>query len=78
MMGSLFLSVAFAEFAAQQIAQHFAAIKDTNLINTLTDHHASLKVFEGIFQFLNYFPVISGILALISSVFLRDVFKRHR
>lgn len=78
MMGSLFLSMAFAHFIAQQIARYFTAAQEVDVIKNISDIEASLTIFRDIFDFLIYFPAIMGLIMLLSFPLLKSVFKQYR
>ena len=82
MMGTFFLSIAFAQLLAQQIAVYFTAAGEINqeikIIGQLHDPATSFLIFRQIFEFLIYLPLGAGILMLLISPLLKGVFKKHR
>lgn len=79
MMGVFFLSLAFANFTAQQVAQYFTtASQGLKAVTALQDKATSFSTFGQIFEFLMYLPLISGIIMVMVSPFLKKVFEKHR
>ena len=78
MMGSLFLSMAFAHFVAQQIAKYFTAAHKVDVVQDITDKGTSLMVFGNIFDFLIYFPILMGLIMLLFYPFLKGLFKQYQ
>ena len=78
LMSCFFLSIAFANLMAQQVAQYFTTAQETKDLATITKDASKLMVFSDIFGFLIYFPIIAGILLFIISPFLKKTFKEYQ
>ena len=78
LMSCFFLSIAFANLIAQQVAQYFTIAQETKDLATMTKDISTLIVFGDIFEFLIYFPIIAGIILLIILPFLRKTFKEYQ
>jgi POT family proton-dependent oligopeptide transporter len=77
MMGVFFLSVSFAQVAAQQVAKYFTAAHGMKEVVHLQDKAISLSIFGQIFEFLIILPLVAGIGMLIISPLTKDVFKKY-
>jgi POT family proton-dependent oligopeptide transporter len=77
MMGSLFLSMAFAHFTAQQIAKYFSAAQEVSTVENITEVGNSLAIFKDIFDFLIYFPILMGLVMLLCYPLFKNVFKKY-
>lgn len=79
MMGVFFLSIAFAQFMAQQVAKYFTNVaSELKEVTVLQDKAISFMVFGDIFEFLMYMPLVAAIIILMISPLLRPVFEKHR
>ena len=78
MIGNFFLSIAFAQFFAQQIAKHFTTAHEIKTVAHIHDKASSFHVFGQIFEFLVYLPLVAGIIMFIVSPFLKDIFKKYQ
>lgn len=75
MMGTLFLSLAFAQYVAALIAQTFGAPSG---VGETINKMASLEAFRNIFRFLFYFPLSVVMVLIVITPFIRGVFLKHR
>lgn len=78
-MGVFFLSLAFAQVTAQQVAKYFTATAHgMKEVVHLQDKAASFSIFGQIFEFLIVLPLVAGIGMLLISPLVKNVFKKHR
>ncbi|MGV8949156.1 MAG: peptide MFS transporter [Candidatus Paracaedibacter sp.] len=78
MMGAFFLSIAFAQIAAQQVAKYFTtAACEMKEVAHLQDKAISLSIFGQIFEFLIILPLVAGIGMLLISPLVKNVFKKY-
>ena len=77
LMGCFFLSIAFANLMAQQVAQYFTMAQEEKMLETFTKDRGDLIVFGHIFEFLIYSPILAGIVLLIISPFLKKTFLKY-
>jgi POT family proton-dependent oligopeptide transporter len=78
MMGAFFLSLAFAQIAAQQVAKYFTtAAYEMKEVAHLQDKAVSLIIFGQIFEFLIILPLVAGIGMVLISPLVKNVFKKY-
>jgi POT family proton-dependent oligopeptide transporter len=78
MMGVFFLSLAFAQVAAQEVAKYFTtAAYEMKEVAHLQDKAVSLSIFGDIFEFLIILPLVSGIAMVAISPLVKNVLKRN-
>jgi hypothetical protein len=70
------LSIAFAQFFAQQIAKYFTAAHEIKAVAHVYDKTSSFLIFGQIFEFLIYLPLIAGIIMFFVSWYLKSIFKQ--
>jgi len=78
MMGAFFLSIAFAQIVAQQVAKYFTtAAHEMKEVAQLQDKMVSFYTFGQIFEFLIILPLVAGIGMVAISPLVKNVFKKH-
>ena len=77
LMSCFFLSIAFANLMAQQIAQYFTTAQEAKMLENFAEKRGNLIVFEHIFEFLIYSPIVAGVILLIISPFLKKTFLKY-
>ena len=77
MIGNFFLSIAFAQFFAQQIPKYFTTAHEIKAVAHVYDKTSSFLIFGQIFEFLIYLPLIAGIIMFFVSLYLKSIFKQY-
>lgn len=78
MMGVFFLAIAFAQITAQQVAKYFTtAASGIKAVAHLQDKAASFQIFGQIFEFLILLPLGAGIVMLLITPLVKNVFRKH-